>query len=542
MTPVIEQHNQRRFPRAAYGIILAAVGCAALLVLAAGPDGRPAATSDSFQYFSMGEHAAAGEGFRSCCAAWDSPPGSDPPVAADWGPGYPLVLAGIEAAGVDPQGRALLWANAGWLGVSLLLVGALVYRFTRRAGWAALAILLMMSGYFANSHLYAWSEPLFMTLLLGGIVALLVYLEAGARWALASAALLFGLSWLTRYAGLVFVEISTGAVVFRAGQPRRRRLEDAVIFAVIAHPPVTLWNAYTQSLPADSVRRYGLALHSMSEILADAARALLDLFGHPVYMLPFVVGGALLVARLGRGGWRAAAGESRGARTAYRVTSPAGALIIMAAAYAVFIPATAFVRFILIDSPRLLVPLSPFLVLMLIAGVRTLNGTRRGLVVGALLVMIAVRLLAFYDEAQARFQSRAALENDPSLAWIKTNLAEATLYSNNYDYLAYALPDADVRDLPLHAAGERVPSAFVEQVGGGYVIFLDYNQRAYLLRESDVVDSQQFDLVMTLPRARVYQPFARQTRNEHPVEDARFPCAYHFEEEDGACWSRWGYD
>ncbi len=265
MTPVIEQHNRRRFPRAAYGIILAAVGCAALLVLAARPDGRPAVTSDSFQYFSMGEHAAAGEGFRSCCAAWNGPPGSDPPVAADWGPGYPLVLAGIEAAGVDPQGRALL-------------------------------------------------------------------------------------------------------------------------------------------------------------------------------------------------------------------------------------------------------------------------------------VWIAFRLLAFYDEAQARFQSRAALENDPSLAWIKTNLAEATLYSNNYDYLAYLLPDADVRDLPLHAAGERVPSAFVEQVGGGYMVFLDYNQRAYLLRESDVVDSQQFDLVMTLPRARVYQPSARQTRNEHPVEDARFPCAYHFEEEDGACWSRWGYD
>ena len=26
-----------------------------------------------------------------------------------------------------------------------------------------------------------------------------------------------------------------------------------------------------------------------------------------------------------------------------------------------------------------------------------------------------------------------------------------------------------------------------------------------------------------------------ETRNEHPVRDARFPCAYHFEEEDGAC-------
>ncbi len=506
MTPVIEQHNRRRFPRAAYGIILAAVGCAALLVLAAGPDGRPAVTSNSFQYFSMGEHAAAGEGFRSCCAAWDSPPGSDPPVAADWGPGYPLVLAGIEAAGVDPQGRALLWANAGWLGVSLLLVGALVYRFTRRAGWAVLAILLMMSGYFADSHLYAWSEPLFMTLLLGGIVALLVYLEAGSRWGLACAALMFGLAWLTRYAGLVFVEIATGAVVFRAGQPRRRRLEDAVIFAVIAHPPVTLWNAYTQSLPADSVRRYGLALHSMSEISADTARALLHLYGHPVYMVMFLAGGVWLIGRTGGAWWRTtAADESRWGRLARRATSPAGVLIIMAAAYAVFIPATATIRFIQIDSPRLLVPMSPFLVLMLIAGVRTLDGLWRGLVVGALLVWIAFRLLAFYDEAQARFQSRAALDNDPSLAWIKTNLAEATLYSNNYDYLAYVLPDADVRDLPLHAAGDRVPSAFVEQVGGGYVVFLDYNQRTYLLRESDVVDSQQFDLVMTLPRARVYQ-------------------------------------
>jgi hypothetical protein len=151
-----------------------------------------------------------------------------------------------------------------------------VYRFTRRAGWAVLAILLMMSGYFADSHLYAWSEPLFMTLLLGGIIALLVYLETGARWALASAALLFGLAWLTRYAGLVFVEIATGAVVFRAGQPRRRRLEDAVI-RVIAHP-----REFRTRTPTVCGQRAGmLALHSVSEI-SGTARAAASVW-HPVY-------------------------------------------------------------------------------------------------------------------------------------------------------------------------------------------------------------------------------------------------------------------
>ncbi len=38
-------------------------------------------------------------------------------------------------------------------------------------------------------------------------------------------------------------------------------------------------------------------------------------------------------------------------------------------------------------------------------------------------------------------------------------------------------------------------------------------------------------------------PVAEHKRNGQPLlEVAHFSCAYHFEEEDRARWSRWGYD
>lgn len=126
-------------------------------------------------------------------------------INSHWPPFYPFLLA--LAAG--PHGS--LFASAKLLCAAAAGLNVFVFhRLMLTCGWRALFALplsacVALDPDFVNLHLMAWSEPIFLGLVLAAMLALQFHLQHGRMRALYAAALLFGLAALTRYAGLAFI-------------------------------------------------------------------------------------------------------------------------------------------------------------------------------------------------------------------------------------------------------------------------------------------------------------------------------------------------
>jgi hypothetical protein len=152
-------------------------------------------------------------------------------------PLYPLVLAGFGLVGVAPMEGAR-WLGAVLFGVEILVVGLALLRFgrSRLTAIVGTGILLVSPNLFAL-HAMAFSEPLFLTLMLGGVFLLALALETRRTLPLAASAALIGISCLARYVGIVFIGV--GAVALLAGLegPTWWRIRKGFNFAAIASLP-----------------------------------------------------------------------------------------------------------------------------------------------------------------------------------------------------------------------------------------------------------------------------------------------------------------
>jgi len=163
-------------------------------------------------------------------------------------PFYPLVLGGFGLLGDIVSGARLL--NILLSGATVFLSGWACLRFTRQP-WLAVVVsgLAASSPVLLGVQVWAMSEVLFLFLGFGGLALILVYLENN-RWPyLVGAAVLLGLSFLTRYFGVAFV-ITGGLALFvfgRADDSRIRvwvnkpRLREGVVFGVISLLPILAW-------------------------------------------------------------------------------------------------------------------------------------------------------------------------------------------------------------------------------------------------------------------------------------------------------------
>lgn len=182
----------------------AAVGAVALVVVTRG---GAHASPDSAFYVGLARNVAGGVG-------WESPPGSFP--LSHFPPLFPAVLAVFGWLGLDPLDAAG-WLNPVLFGLSAALMAVVVRRASGSAVvGAGAAVALVVSRDLLFAHSSALSEPLFILLTLGTLVALGRYLEsAGIGW-LAAAAGLAAAATLTRYAGIVLV--AAGVVAVLAGR------------------------------------------------------------------------------------------------------------------------------------------------------------------------------------------------------------------------------------------------------------------------------------------------------------------------------------
>jgi 4-amino-4-deoxy-L-arabinose transferase-like glycosyltransferase len=159
------------------------------------------------------------------------------------GPGYPLVLGAVYAVTGDSV-EAGRYVNAALGALAVLLLYLITSRlFSRRVALVAAGLLAVYPP-LAFLSLELYSEPLFIDLMLGAVLAALVYgKDRRLRWALAAGALA-GLAALTRQNGVLLIPILAWALSL----PPRRRLAAfgaplaAGIAAVLVIAPWTIRN------------------------------------------------------------------------------------------------------------------------------------------------------------------------------------------------------------------------------------------------------------------------------------------------------------
>lgn len=204
---------------------------------------------DSTHYISAARNLLGGRGLGRI-----TPSGRWVPLV-HWPPLFPVLLAGIGLLGIDPAHGAR-WLNVLIFGLNLLLIGFMIWRHTGRVAWgAAAAALTLVASPLLLIHVQAWSEPVFLLCALGGIAALAAYLsKRRMRWLVASG-LLVAFALLGRYAAISLLPTGCMAIVLFSRQSHWKRLQDCLVFALIAGLPIFAWSMRNKMVSASSTDR-----------------------------------------------------------------------------------------------------------------------------------------------------------------------------------------------------------------------------------------------------------------------------------------------
>ena len=170
-------------------------------------------------------------------------------------PGYSSILAIARFIGIDIYSFAR-WMNGLFYLGSVFLAGWLVHRITASTIASVICLLLIItSRSFLSLHGWLMAEASFIFLIILGLVALLLYVERKRRKLLIAAAILIGLSVMSRYTGLALIPAFCLFLVFSSVKPWKRRVEDALIFGFLASLPFIALALTNQAAAGSMVNR-----------------------------------------------------------------------------------------------------------------------------------------------------------------------------------------------------------------------------------------------------------------------------------------------
>lgn len=230
-------------------IALALLGLVAVAAVAYATRIGPWAYSDGAGYVMLARNVLAGRGLGLMRASGEFQPLSMHP------PLYPLSLVAIGLTGVEllPAAR---WLDAVLFVIAIITMGAIIY-YVSRMVWLAVAAaaVALVTPSLVSIYTGTLSEPLYFAASLGSLFLLLLCFNSVRRGILVTAALLAGLSVVTRYLGVAFVgACALGLLLFADGN-RRRRLLDTALFAGLAAIPTVLWLAWINALEGSDAPR-----------------------------------------------------------------------------------------------------------------------------------------------------------------------------------------------------------------------------------------------------------------------------------------------
>ena len=207
---------------------LTAVG---LVLLGTSPYGA-GVSPDSTSYLATAESLLSGKGYVN----------HDGQPYTGWPPLFPTLLAGVGLLGIKPVVAARL--------LNALAMGAIVYTaaglFARGIKSKVLLFLATLLAVFSlpllSISVMAWTEPVFVLLIVLFLRQMAAFLREPTGSALVKGAVLAALCSLQRYTGVT--AILTGAVVVllpRLQDPLAARLKRLIGFACLACAPLAAW-------------------------------------------------------------------------------------------------------------------------------------------------------------------------------------------------------------------------------------------------------------------------------------------------------------
>jgi hypothetical protein len=234
---------------------------------------------DQAMYIGAARNLLAGKGLT---IAWSMDMGKP---LTHFPPLFPSVLALLGMTGWDPW-EAARYMNAVLRGVDLALVALMAF-WASGSRWSAMiaAFLMFTSVHMEFVHGSAWSDPLFLVLVLASLALAVRYLAQGQRIVLVGAAAAVACAILTRYAGLILVPTIALALVWW------RRPRDLLLFVVVACLPMCLWVVHNVVAGGALVGDRGIAWHPLSSQQLGQA-----LFTATDWVLPTVIGTRLVSA------------------------------------------------------------------------------------------------------------------------------------------------------------------------------------------------------------------------------------------------------
>jgi hypothetical protein len=192
-------------------------------------------TPDSTQYLAAANSATQGRGLVTF--AWDG----EPIRLTHFPPGYPLVLAAGARTGLPPASFAR-WFNAALFAATIVFAALMTRRLAPGSFWAPLAVasIIAVANDLVVAHSMVWTEPLYLTLTLIGLLTLAVAIERRSVALLGVAAALSGCSAIVRYVGVANVAVVSLAALLWWPSSRWRRVWAAGATAVIAAIPLVV--------------------------------------------------------------------------------------------------------------------------------------------------------------------------------------------------------------------------------------------------------------------------------------------------------------
>jgi hypothetical protein len=157
---------------------------------------------DSLQYLAATESALAGQGFTTI--GWD---GVRTPLT-HYPPGYPMLLSAGAWLGLSLESAAR-YSNIVLFATTLVLIALIVRRIAPNPPWAA-PIAVFAAAFTHDlvvTHSMAWSEPLYLTLTLGGFLALAMAIDRRSVPFLVVAAAAAAASSVVRYVGVANIAV-----------------------------------------------------------------------------------------------------------------------------------------------------------------------------------------------------------------------------------------------------------------------------------------------------------------------------------------------
>ncbi len=236
-------------PRALWTLsmgVLALIGLALILVVTRY---GPGASGDSAYYVMGAQNIIDGNGFSRTSGGGEVKPITGFP------PGFSAMLAFLGLTGLDlfQVGR---YMNAVLFGANILLVGGLVYHYAGSIWPTMLAgLAILVASDMVYFHSWVMSEPLYIFLMLLGILGIVRHLEKGNLLVLLGTGLCVAAATLTRYIGAALLFTFALSILFLSATKWLRRFIDCALLAVAGLVPVFLWLRWNVAATGSGLNR-----------------------------------------------------------------------------------------------------------------------------------------------------------------------------------------------------------------------------------------------------------------------------------------------